>query len=74
MITVRIRNTSKLLSSVTLVISAFGAIVGVLVMFGVLGKQFPKQFAFMFGLVLFLYGVFRFVVTYFKRREEDRED
>ena len=34
---------------------------------------FPSQFKIMMGIVLFLYGIFRIVVTTFKQRQRDED-
>jgi prolipoprotein diacylglyceryltransferase len=53
-----------------LVISAAAMVVGVLVMAGVLvPRNFPDQYGVLIGAVIFLYGAYRFVITYFRRME-----
>ena len=52
------------------VISAAAMVVGVLVMVGVLvPKNFPEQYGVLIGAVVFLYGAYRFAITYFRRME-----
>lgn len=52
------------------VISAAAMVVGVLVMVGVLvPKNFPEQYGLLIGAVVFLYGAYRFAITYFRRME-----
>jgi hypothetical protein len=51
-----------------LVISAAAMIVGLLVIVGVLvPKNFPDQYDVLIGAVIFLYGAYRFAITYFRR-------
>ena len=53
-----------------LVISAAAMVIGVLVMIGVLvPKNFPDEYGVLIGIVIFLYGAYRFAITYFKRVE-----
>lgn len=54
-----------------LVMSAAAMVAGVLVMVGVLvPKNFPDQYyGVLIGAVIFLYGAYRFVLTYFRRTE-----
>ena len=53
-----------------LAISAAAMVVGVLVMAGVLvPKNFPDQYGVLIGAVIFLYGAYRFAITYFRRME-----
>jgi hypothetical protein len=52
-----------------LAISAAAMALGVLVMAGKLVPVYlPSQFGVIFGAVIFLYGLYRFVVTYFHHR------
>lgn len=53
-----------------LAISGCAMIVGVLVMFGLLvPRNFPEQYGVLMGVVVFLYGAYRFAITYFKRTQ-----
>jgi len=53
-----------------LVISILAMAVGVLVMAGVLvPKNLPEQYGVLIGIVVFLYGAYRFAITYFKRTQ-----
>ena len=53
---------------IILVISGLAMAVGVLVMVGVLiPRNFPSQYSLLMGVVVFLYGAYRFAITYFKR-------
>ena len=52
------------------VISVAAMVVGVLVIVGVLvPKNFPEQYGVLIGAVVFLYGAYRFAITYFRRME-----
>jgi prolipoprotein diacylglyceryltransferase len=51
-----------------LVAAAAAMLAGVLVMVGLLvPRNFPEQYRVVIGLVVFLYGLHRFVVTYFRQ-------
>lgn len=52
-----------------LAVSAVVMAVGILVMIGFLvPKYFPEDYRIIMGVVVFLYGAYRFVVTYFHRK------
>lgn len=56
------------LKVVVLIAAAAAMLVGVLVMVGLLvPRNFPEQYRVVIGLVVFLYGLHRFVVTYFRQ-------
>ena len=58
---------SKVMRYTVLAISLAAVGLGVLVIAGVLiPRNFPDQFRVMMGVVIVLYGVYRFVVTYFR--------
>ncbi len=50
-----------------LVISSLAMIIGLLIAFGVLSINFPDQYRVLMGVVIFLYGGYRFAVAYFRR-------
>jgi len=51
-----------------LVISSAVALVGILVMAGLLvPRAFPEQYRFLLGAVVTLYGVYRFVITFYRQ-------
>ena len=53
-------------------ISGLMGIVGVLVLAGVLAKEgTPVQFRILFGIVLILYSVYRFMMTRARRKQEE---
>jgi hypothetical protein len=53
-----------------LVISALAMAAGILVMMGVLvPRNLPEQYGVVMGAVIFLYGAYRFAITYFRRTE-----
>lgn len=57
--------------------SVAAMVVGVLVMIGYLvPRYFPEDYRLIMGAVVFLYGAYRFIITYFRqkgvaRREQD---
>jgi uncharacterized membrane protein YfcA len=52
--------------------SGLMGIIGVLVLTGVLAKEgTPVQFRILFGIVLVLYGVYRFTMTRARRKREE---
>jgi hypothetical protein len=54
-----------------LVISLAAMVLGILVIVGVLvPRYFPDQYRIVIGVVILLYGLYRFVVTYFQRSRE----
>ena len=61
-------NQPVVLRYTILVISALAMVTGILIAVGVLvPKNLPGQFGVLMGIVIFLYGAYRFAVTYFKR-------
>jgi len=63
---------NKVMNLVVMVVAAAVMLVGVLVMVGLLiPRYFPDQYRIIIGVVVFLYGLYRFVLSYFrlKRRE-----
>jgi hypothetical protein len=66
-------DANKLLNLTVIVISTAVMLVGALVVIGKLVPvYFPEQFRIIVGVVVFLYGLYRFVLSYFrmKRREQ----
>ena len=62
-------NMTNVFRYTVLGVSVAAMIVGILVMAGLLvPKNLPEQFGFVIGAVVFLYGAYRFVVTYFQGR------
>ena len=62
-------NISSVLRYSVLAVSAAAMIVGVLVMVGYLvPKYFPEQYRVVIGAVVFLYGAYRFALTFFRPR------
>jgi len=52
--------------------SGLMGIVGVLVLTGVLAKEgTPVQFRMLFGVVLIMYSVYRFMMTRMRRKQEE---
>ena len=67
-------NVSALFRYTILVASAAAMVLGVLVMVGLLiPKYFPEQFGIIMGAVIFLYGAYRFAITYFRPRQRDEQ-
>ena len=63
--------TSSILRLTILVFSILAMVFGILVMAGVLvPKYVAGQFGILFGAVIFLYGLYRFVIAYFRRPEQ----
>jgi hypothetical protein len=63
---------NKVMNLIVMVVAAVVMLVGVLVMVGLLiPRYFPDQYRIIVGVVVFLYGLYRFVLSYFrlKRRE-----
>jgi hypothetical protein len=53
-----------------LVIAAAATVIGILVMSGLLvPRGMPEQFRFLIGLVVALYGIYRFVIAYYRKSE-----
>lgn len=66
-------NVSEVLKYTVLVISAAAMLLGVLIIAGVLvPRNFPDQYRVIMGIVVFLYGLYRFVIAYTRslRRDE----
>ena len=62
-------NAANVLRFTALGVSAAAMIVGLLVMGGLLVPVYvPEQFRVVMGTVVFLYGVYRFVVTYYGKK------
>ena len=56
---------------IILVLSTGAMLAGIAVMLGLLVPQnVPEEFRFLIGIVIFLYGAYRFAVGYFRRKEE----
>jgi hypothetical protein len=56
---------------IVLVLSTGAMLAGVAVMLGLLvPRNVPGEFQFLIGLVIFLYGAYRFVVGYFRKEDE----
>jgi hypothetical protein len=59
-------NVNVVLRYVVLVLSSGAMVIGVLVMAGMLHVNFPDQFRVVVGAVVFLYGGYRFAISYFR--------
>jgi len=63
-------NAMRAVNYVILVVSAAVAVFGTLVIAGILvPKNFPEQFRVVIGAVITLYGVYHFVVSWFREKE-----
>ncbi len=65
-------DVNRVLNVVVMVLSAAVMLVGILAMVGMLIPVYiPDQYRIIVGLVVFLYGLYRFVLSYFRlqRRE-----
>jgi hypothetical protein len=62
-------NIPAVLKYAVLAVSALAMVVGVLVMAGSLvPRYFPEQYRVVIGAVVFLYGAYRFALTYFRNK------
>jgi hypothetical protein len=58
-------NVMEVLKYTVLAISAAAMLLGVLIIAGVLvPRNFPDQYRVIMGIVVFLYGLYRFVIAY----------
>ncbi len=67
-------NVSEVFKYTILVISAAAMLLGVLIIAGILvPRNFPDQYRVIMGIVVFLYGLYRFVIAYTRspRRRDD---
>ncbi len=63
---------NAVLRSIVLVFSVAVMLLGVLVMAGILvPRYFPAEYRLMMGLVVFLYGLYRFVLTFYRQRRRE---
>ncbi len=68
-------NISSVLRYSVLAVSTAAMIVGVLVMVGhLVPKYFPEQYRVVIGAVVFLYGAYRFALTFFRHRGLNRDE
>jgi len=64
---------NKVASLVVLIIAASVMLVGVLVMVGLLVPvYFPEQYRIIMGVVVFLYGLYRFVLSYVRLKGREQ--
>jgi hypothetical protein len=65
-------NPMSVLRVVVLIVSGAAMIVGLLGMFGVLvPRNFPGEYRVVVGVVVFLYGLHRFVVVFFRQPKRE---
>lgn len=63
-------NVQVVFRYVILVASGLAMAMGILVIGGVfVPKNLPEQYGVLMGIVVFLYGAYRFTITYFRRKE-----
>ena len=68
-------NIPTTLKYVVLAASAIVMIVGVMVMVGYLvPRYFPEQYRVVMGAVVFLYGAYRFAITYIRNRPTESNE
>ena len=64
----------NILRIMVLVLATGAMLLGIAVMAGLLvPASLPEQFRFLFGIVVFLYGAYRFAVAYYRNRKEPGE-
>jgi hypothetical protein len=65
-------DVNRLLNVVVMVLAAAVMLVGVLAIIGLLIPVYiPEQYRIIFGVVVFLYGLYRFVLSYFRLQRRD---
>jgi hypothetical protein len=64
-------NLGVVLRIIVLVLSIGAMLAGAAVMLGLLvPHNVPEEFRFLIGIVIFLYGAYRFTVGYYRKRED----
>lgn len=64
-------DAGNLLRIVVLVLSTGAMLAGIAVMIGMLvPRNVPDQFRLGIGVVIFLYGAYRFVIGYYRKKDE----
>jgi hypothetical protein len=65
-------NVNSVVRIVILVISAAVMLIGILAMAGLLvPRYFPDEYRVIIGAVVFLYGLYRFVLAYYRERRKE---
>lgn len=65
-------DVNRVLNLVVMVLAAAVMLVGVLAIMGLLIPVYiPDQYRIIVGVVVFLYGLYRFVLSYFRLRRRD---
>jgi uncharacterized membrane protein HdeD (DUF308 family) len=68
-------NVNRMMGYLAYLLGSIFILLGISIMMGsFIPRELPSQFKWMFGIVLFLYGIFRIVYTYYKKRESLHED
>ncbi len=66
-------NIAMVFRSTILIISAAAMVVGVLIIVGLLvPRNFPEEFRVIMGIVIVLYGAYRFMITVYRRTNGER--
>ncbi len=64
-------DVASVLRIAVLVLSTGAMLAGIAVMIGLLvPRNFPGEYRFLMGVVIFLYGAYRFVVGYYRKKDE----
>jgi len=64
-------DVANVLRIAVLVLSTGAMLAGIAVMIGLLvPRNVTEEFRFMIGIVIFLYGAYRFVVGYYRKKDE----
>jgi hypothetical protein len=65
-------NVALIFRYTILVVSVAAMVVGVLIIVGLLvPRNFPEEFRVIMGIVIVLYGAYRFMITVYRRTERD---
>lgn len=65
-------NVALIFRYTIMVVSVAAMVVGVLIIVGLLvPRNFPEEFRVIMGIVIVLYGAYRFMITVYRRTEKD---
>ena len=66
-------NIAMVLRYTILIVSVAAMVVGVLISIGLLvPRNFPEEFRVIMGIVIVLYGAYRFMITIYQRPDKER--
>ncbi len=66
-------NAALMFRYTILIVSAAAMVVGVLIIVGLLvPRNFPEEFRVIMGIVIVLYGAYRFMITVYRRPDRER--